>query len=173
MLNSCQWCQQFHHYFVLSNIYTSSILRFIISAAPLKTSCVNPFKTPFLGQFFTGSDNSHLWSRLFYYHISGYGPPTLFLKQGERVGIHSAFKINVMIYVSIGTELKYLPRIFLGYVKLLITCTNIDSFVLRTEKFQSINEHLKSGCVLVQAYGIFEETPLKYVPFPTHLSKYL
>lgn len=70
-----------------------------------------------------------------------------------------------------GTVLKSLPRIFLGYVKLLITCSYNDSFVLNTSKFKSINDQLKNGCVLVQAYGVFDEIPLKYLPFPVKLGK--
>lgn len=71
-----------------------------------------------------------------------------------------------------GTVLKFLPRIFLGYVKLLVTCSQNNSFVLRTDKFNTINEHLKHKCVLVQAFGIFDDTPSKYIPFPVELGNY-
>lgn len=74
---------------------------------------------------------------------------------------------NYLLFL--GTVLKFLPRIFLGYLNLLISTSHVDSFVLRIEKFKNINEQLKHGCVLVQAYGIFNETPLKYIPFPTDI----
>lgn len=59
--------------------------RFIISAAPLTSMITNLFSIPFFGQFFKSSDNSHIWSKLFYYHISGYGPPSLLLTKGNTL----------------------------------------------------------------------------------------
>jgi len=45
--------------------------KFIISAAPLSltTSLSETFSIPFFGQFYRSSENSHLWSKMFYYHI--------------------------------------------------------------------------------------------------------
>lgn len=56
--------------------------KFIISAAPLSSSLSNMFSIPFFGQFYKSTDNSHIWSKMFYYHISGYGPPSLLLAKG-------------------------------------------------------------------------------------------
>ena len=55
--------------------------KFMISAAPL-TSSMNQLAIPFFGQFYKSSENSHIWSRLFFHHLSGYGPPSLLLCKG-------------------------------------------------------------------------------------------
>lgn len=120
--------------------------KFLISAAPITSILNHNFSIPTFGQFYKSSDSSHIWSKLFYYHISGYGPPTLLLIKG--------------------TVLKSLPRIFLGYGKLLITMLHTDSYVLNSENYYSLNDHLKNGCVLVQGFGIKEPGELKYEAFP-------
>jgi hypothetical protein len=58
--------------------------KFIISAAPLSltNSLQEMFSIPFFGQFYRSSKNSHFWSKLFYCHISGFGPPSLLLVKG-------------------------------------------------------------------------------------------
>ncbi|ETN63061.1 FAM91A1 [Anopheles darlingi] len=120
--------------------------RYLISAAPLSSALSSQFTIPFFGQFYQSSPESHIWSKLFYYHMGGYGPPSLFLKKG--------------------TVLKTLPRIFLGYGKLLITIVNTDSYVLNSEKFYTLNEHLKNECLLIQGYGRNEPAQVHYEPFP-------
>ncbi|EAA07548.6 AGAP002874-PA [Anopheles gambiae str. PEST] len=120
--------------------------KYLISAAPLSGSLSSQFTIPFFGQFYQSSADSHIWSKLFYYHMGGYGPPSLFLKKG--------------------TVLKSLPRMFLGYGKLLITIVNTDSYVLNSEKFYTLNEHLKNECLLIQGYGINEPAKVHYEPFP-------
>uniref|UniRef100_A0A182QJ28 Uncharacterized protein n=1 Tax=Anopheles farauti TaxID=69004 RepID=A0A182QJ28_9DIPT len=120
--------------------------KYLISAAPLSGSLSSQFTIPFFGQFYQSSADSHIWSKLFYYHMGGYGPPSLFLKKG--------------------TVLKCLPRLFLGYGKLLITIVNTDSYVLNSEKFYTLNEHLKNECLLIQGYGINEPAKVHYEPFP-------
>uniref|UniRef100_A0A182K493 Uncharacterized protein n=1 Tax=Anopheles christyi TaxID=43041 RepID=A0A182K493_9DIPT len=120
--------------------------KYLISAAPLSGSLSSQFTIPFFGQFYQSSPDSHIWSKLFYYHMGGYGPPSLFLKKG--------------------TVLKSLPRMFLGYSKLLITIVNTDSYVLNSEKFYTLNEHLKNECLLIQGYGINEPAKVHYEPFP-------
>ncbi|XP_049285145.1 protein FAM91A1 [Anopheles funestus] len=120
--------------------------KYLISAAPLSGSLSSQFTIPFFGQFYQSSADSHIWSKLFYYHMGGYGPPSLFLKKG--------------------TLLKSLPRMFLGYGKLLITIVNTDSYVLNSEKFYTLNEHLKNECLLIQGYGINEPAKVHYEPFP-------
>uniref|UniRef100_A0A182P818 Potential DNA-binding domain-containing protein n=1 Tax=Anopheles epiroticus TaxID=199890 RepID=A0A182P818_9DIPT len=120
--------------------------KYLISAAPLSGALSSQFTIPFFGQFYQSSADSHIWSKLFYYHMGGYGPPSLFLKKG--------------------TVLKCLPRMFLGYGKLLITIVNTDSYVLNSEKFYTLNEHLKNECLLIQGYGINEPAKVHYEPFP-------
>lgn len=81
-----------------------------------------------------------------YKYILGYGPPSLFLCRG--------------------TVLKALPSIFLGYGKLLVNILNSDSYVLNSENYNNINDQLRNGCVLVQAYGIRTSGELHYEAFP-------
>ncbi|CAG9800332.1 unnamed protein product [Chironomus riparius] len=122
--------------------------KFIIAAAPLTiTNSLNEmFSIPFYGQFYRSSEHSHFWSRLFYYHISGFGPPTLLLVKG--------------------TVLKNLPRLFLGYGKLLITIVQSDSYVINSESFKSLNDQLRQNHVLVQGYGIRQPGEVCYEAFP-------
>ncbi|XP_055611224.1 protein FAM91A1 [Uranotaenia lowii] len=123
--------------------------KFLLAAAPLSGVLSSPFTIPFFGQFYRTSTNSHIWSKLFYYHMAGYGPPSLLLAKG--------------------TTLTHLPQLFLGYGKLLITIVHTESFVLNSEKFASLNEHLKNGCVLIQAYGIKQPAEQHYEVFPFEL----
>ncbi|XP_059614204.1 protein FAM91A1 [Phlebotomus argentipes] len=124
--------------------------KFICSAAPLTSSFTHLLSIPFFGQFYKSCDTSHLWLRMFYYHISGFGPPSLLLTRG--------------------TVLKSLPRIFLGYGKLLITIVHTDSYVLNTDNFLALNDQLKNGSVLVQGYGIMQPAEIRYESFPFHQS---
>ncbi|XP_005190226.2 protein FAM91A1 [Musca domestica] len=120
--------------------------KFIISSTPLTASMSHLFTIPFFGQFFRSSDNSHMWTKLFYNHITGYGPPSLFLCRG--------------------TVLKSLPRIFLGYGKLLVNILHSDSYVINSENFRNLNDQLKNGCILLQGYGIRSPGELHYEAFP-------
>lgn len=120
--------------------------KFIISATPLTATLSHIFSIPFFGQYYRGSDSSHMWTKLFYNHITGYGPPSLFLCRG--------------------TVLKTLPRIFLGYGKLLVNILHSDSYVLNSENFRNLNDQLKNGCILVQGYGIRHPGELRYEAFP-------
>lgn len=47
--------------------------KFIISSTPLTATMSHLFSIPFFGQFFRSSDNSHMWTKLFYNHITGRG----------------------------------------------------------------------------------------------------
>lgn len=110
--------------------------KFIIAAAPLTiTNSLNEmFSIPFYGQFYRSSENSHFWTKLFYYHISGFGPPTLLLTKG--------------------TVLRNLPRLFLGYGKLLVTIVHTDSYVINSDSFRGLNDQLRVNPILLQGYGI-------------------
>lgn len=127
--------------------------KFIISAAPLTlTNSLNEmFSIPFFGQFYRSSENSHLWSKMFYYHISGFGPPSLLLVKG--------------------TIMKTCPKIFLGYGKLLVTIVHSDSYVINVENFKSLNDQLKQNHILVQGYGIRAPGELAYEAFPYEKEK--
>lgn len=127
-------------------IYMFSSSRCIISAAPLTSTFSNVLPIPFYGQFYRTSENSNFWLKLFYYHLSGFGPPTLLLTKGY--------------------QLAQLPRMFLGYGSLLVTIVNTDSYVLNTNNFKSINKQLKNSCVLLQAYGLRSPGELRYESFP-------
>ena len=122
--------------------------KFIISAAPLQlTNSLNEmFSIPFFGQFYRSSENSHFWSKLFYYHVSGFGPPSLLLVKG--------------------TVLKNLPRLFLGYGKLLVTIVHTDSYIINSDNFRSLNDQLRQNHVLVQGYGIRYPGEMCYEAFP-------
>ena len=76
----------------------------------------------------------------------GYGPPSLFLCRG--------------------TVLKTLPRIFLGYGKLLVNILHSDSYVINSENYRNLNDQLKNGCILLQGYGIRSPGELRYEAFP-------
>lgn len=125
--------------------------KFIISAAPLTltTSLNEMFSIPFFGQFYRSSEFSHFWSKLFFYHISGFGPPSLLLQKG--------------------TVLKNLPRLFLGYGKLMVTIVHTDSYVINSENFRQLNDQLRQNHVLVQGYGILQPGELCYEAFPFDL----
>ncbi|XP_030372800.1 protein FAM91A1 [Scaptodrosophila lebanonensis] len=120
--------------------------KFIISATPLTATLSHTFSIPFFGQFLRSSDAAPMWTKLFYNHITGYGPPSLLICRG--------------------TVLKSLPRLFLGYGKLLVNILHSDSYVLNSENFRNINEQLKNGCVLLQGYGIRAPGTLHYESFP-------
>ena len=45
--------------------------KFIISSTPLTASLSHLFSIPFFGQFYRSSDASHMWTKLFYNHITG------------------------------------------------------------------------------------------------------
>lgn len=109
-------------------------------------SLTNFFTIPFFGQFHKSFDNSHIWSKLFYYHISGYGLPSLLLIKG--------------------TVLKSLPNFLLGYGKLLITTNQPDSYIINSENFKNLNDQLKNSCILIQAYGIKSPAEIHYESFP-------
>ncbi|SPP77048.1 protein FAM91A1 [Drosophila guanche] len=120
--------------------------KFIISASPLTAALSHTFSIPFFGQFLRSSDVAPMWCKLFFNHITGYGPPSLLLCRG--------------------TVLKSLPRLFLGYGKLLVNILHSDAYVLNSESFRNINEQLKNGCVLLQGYGIRSAGALHYESFP-------
>lgn len=126
----------------LSNLDTESCERFlkknyqlIISIAPLNQDVkLNAAASlPHLGP---GSPiiNS-LWFRLYIYHVTGFGPPSLLLVQGYR--------------------LNRLPSIFQGYDSLIINHWNREpTFVSVRNALNTINDALTHSPLLIQAYPI-------------------
>lgn len=65
-----------------------------------------------------------------------------------------------------GTVLKNLPRLFLGFGKLLVTTIHTDSYVVNSENFRALNDQLRLNHVMVQGYGIRQPGELYYEAFP-------
>ncbi|XP_051879927.1 protein FAM91A1 isoform X1 [Pristis pectinata] len=90
---------------------------------------------------------SSIWFKLYIYHITGQGPPSLLLTKGSR--------------------LRKLPEVFQGYDRLLITSWGHDPGVVPTSNVLSmLNDALTHSAVLIQGYGIHGEGETTYVPFP-------
>ncbi|XP_062912142.1 protein FAM91A1 isoform X2 [Mobula hypostoma] len=90
---------------------------------------------------------SSIWFKLYIYHITGQGPPSLLLTKGTR--------------------LRKLPEVFQGYDRLLITSWGHDPGVVLTSNVLSmLNDALTHSAVLVQGFGIHGEGETTYVPFP-------
>ncbi|XP_059828869.1 protein FAM91A1 isoform X2 [Hypanus sabinus] len=90
---------------------------------------------------------SSIWFKLYIYHITGQGPPSLLLTKGAR--------------------LRKLPEVFQGYDRLLITSWGHDPGVVLTSNVLSmLNDALTHSAVLVQGFGIHGEGETTYVPFP-------
>lgn len=119
----------------------------LIAMAPLSSHYKHVFTIPFFGPFFKCVEShARIWSKMFFYHLSGFGPPSLYLGKG--------------------TILNRLPRIFLGYGKLLITIPNTEPYVLNSENYNNLNVYLKNSCILVQGYGIRDPADIHHEPFP-------
>lgn len=87
-----------------------------------------------------------LWFKLFLYHMTGYGPPSLLLKKG--------------------TELKQLPRLFLGFSRLLVTSWLHEPAVIPISNILYVNAALQFSPVLIQAYGVHQPAQIHIIPFP-------
>lgn len=87
-----------------------------------------------------------LWFKLFLYHISGYGPPSLLLVKG--------------------TTLKQLPRLFLGFSKLLVTSWLHEPAIIPIANILYVNATLQFCPVLIQAYGVHQQAQTYVLPFP-------
>lgn len=90
---------------------------------------------------------SSIWFKLYIYHISGYGPPSLLLSKGTR--------------------LRKLPDAFLAYDRLLITSWGHDPGVVPTSNvLVMLNDALTHSAVLIQGHGIHGMGETAHVPFP-------
>ncbi|KAM9095925.1 protein FAM91A1 isoform X1 [Antechinus flavipes] len=90
---------------------------------------------------------SSVWFKLYIYHITGQGPPSLLLSKGTR--------------------LRKLPDIFQGYDRLLITSWGHDPGVVPTSNVLTmLNDALTHSAVLIQGHGMHGMGEIMHIPFP-------
>ncbi|XP_078209356.1 protein FAM91A1 isoform X2 [Callithrix jacchus] len=90
---------------------------------------------------------SSVWFKLYIYHITGQGPPSLLLSKGTR--------------------LRKLPDIFQNYDRLLITSWGHDPGVVPTSNVLTmLNDALTHSAVLIQGHGLHGVGETVHVPFP-------
>ncbi|XP_034981124.2 protein FAM91A1 [Zootoca vivipara] len=90
---------------------------------------------------------SSVWFKLYIYHITGQGPPSLLLSKGTR--------------------LRKLPDIFQGYDRLLITSWGHDPGVVPTSNVLTmLNDALTHSAVLIQGHGMRGMGETVHMPFP-------
>ncbi|XP_012942725.1 protein FAM91A1 [Aplysia californica] len=90
---------------------------------------------------------SSVWFKLFIYHLTGCGPPSLLLMKG--------------------TKLHRLPRVFKQYDRLLVTTWGHDPGVIASSNILlTLNDALTHSAVFVQGHGVHAEGLAVHVPFP-------
>ncbi|TSK28196.1 Protein FAM91A1 [Bagarius yarrelli] len=90
---------------------------------------------------------SSIWFKLYLYHVTGQGPPSLLLSKGSR--------------------LRKLPEIFQAYDRLLITSWGHDPGVVPTSNVLTmLNDALTHSAVLIQGHGMHGYGETVHVPFP-------
>ncbi|XP_053102914.1 protein FAM91A1 isoform X2 [Hemicordylus capensis] len=90
---------------------------------------------------------SSVWFKLYIYHITGQGPPSLLLSKGTR--------------------LRKLPDIFQGYDRLLITSWGHDPGIVPTSNVLTmLNDALTHSAVLIQGHGMHGMGETIHMPFP-------
>ncbi|XP_059163010.1 protein FAM91A1-like [Physella acuta] len=119
----------------------------LVSMAPLSkeirpvSSCVPQHIGPAIPEV------SSVWFKLFIYHITGCGPPSLLLMKGTR--------------------LHRLPRVFKAYDRLLVTTWGHDPGVIAASNILlTLNDALSHSAVFVQGHGVHAEGMTVHVPFP-------
>uniref|UniRef100_A0A2I2Y7N4 Family with sequence similarity 91 member A1 n=1 Tax=Gorilla gorilla gorilla TaxID=9595 RepID=A0A2I2Y7N4_GORGO len=91
--------------------------------------------------------SSLCWFKLYIYHITGQGPPSLLLSKGTRP--------------------RKLPDIFQSYDRLLITSWGHDPGVVPTSYVLTmLNDALTHSAVLIQGHGLHGIGETVHVPFP-------
>ncbi|GLV31089.1 uncharacterized protein CBL_12162 [Carabus blaptoides fortunei] len=125
--------------------------KLLVSMAPLsrEVRAITSYSPPQLGP--AVPEVNSIWFKLFLYHMTGYGPPSLLLVKG--------------------TVLKQLPRMFLGFSRLLVTTWSHEPTVLNVANVLHINSALQYSSVLVQAYGVMQSAETVIVPFPVTFNK--
>lgn len=90
---------------------------------------------------------SSIWFKLYLYHVTGQGPPSLLLSKGSR--------------------LRKLPEIFQVYDRLLITSWGHDPGVVPTSNVLTmLNDALTHSAVLIQGHGVHGHGETVHIPFP-------
>uniref|UniRef100_A0A665U357 Family with sequence similarity 91 member A1 n=1 Tax=Echeneis naucrates TaxID=173247 RepID=A0A665U357_ECHNA len=90
---------------------------------------------------------SSIWFKLYLYHVTGQGPPSLLLSKGSR--------------------LRKLPHIFQVYDRLLITSWGHDPGVVPTSNVLTmLNDALTHSAVLIQGHGMHGHGETVHIPFP-------
>ncbi|XP_078360710.1 protein FAM91A1-like [Oculina patagonica] len=119
----------------------------LVSMAPLSneirpvTSCCPPHFGPAVPEV------NSVWFKLFIYDHVKSGPPSLLLVKGTR--------------------LRWLPKMFEDYERLMITTWGHDPGIVPVSNvLLALNDALSHSAVLVQAHGVHTEGDVVYVPFP-------
>ncbi|KAF1381604.1 hypothetical protein PFLUV_G00155690 [Perca fluviatilis] len=90
---------------------------------------------------------SSIWFKLYLYHVTGQGPPSLLLSKGSR--------------------LRKLPELFQIYDRLLITSWGHDPGVVPTSNVLTmLNDALTHSAVLIQGHGMHGHGETVHIPFP-------
>uniref|UniRef100_A0A8C9XPM4 Family with sequence similarity 91 member A1 n=1 Tax=Sander lucioperca TaxID=283035 RepID=A0A8C9XPM4_SANLU len=90
---------------------------------------------------------SSIWFKLYLYHVTGQGPPSLLLSKGSR--------------------LRKLPELFQVYDRLLITSWGHDPGVVPTSNVLTmLNDALTHSAVLIQGHGMHGHGETVHIPFP-------
>nr|XP_057903599.1 protein FAM91A1 [Doryrhamphus excisus] len=90
---------------------------------------------------------SSIWFKLYLYHVTGQGPPSLLLSKGCR--------------------LRKLPDVFQAYDRLLITSWGHDPGVVPTSNVLTmLNDALTHSAVLIQGHGVHGHGETVHIPFP-------
>nr|CAD7455305.1 unnamed protein product [Timema tahoe] len=128
----------------------------LVSMAPLSkeirpiSSCVPPHLGPAIPEVNT------VWFKMFIYHLTGYGPPSLLLAKGTRV--------------------KQLPKMFQSCDKLMVTTWGHDHVILPVSNIVfTLNDALCHSAALVQGLRrLYLEDVYSYMPgdiVENHLEK--
>ncbi|XP_031352346.1 protein FAM91A1 [Photinus pyralis] len=120
--------------------------KLLVSMAPLSREVrpVSLLSPPHLGP--PVPEVNSIWFKMFLYHMTGYGPPSLLLVKG--------------------TQLKQLPRMFLGFSKFLVMAWLHEPAVLPVANIMYVNAALQYSPVLLQAYGVHQSAQVHIKPFP-------
>ncbi|XP_040044565.1 protein FAM91A1 isoform X1 [Gasterosteus aculeatus] len=90
---------------------------------------------------------SSIWFKLYLYHVTGQGPPSLLLSKGSR--------------------LRKLPDTFQVYDRLLITSWGHDPGVVPSSNVLTmLNDALTHSAVLIQGHGMHGHGESVHIPFP-------
>ncbi|XP_067677224.1 protein FAM91A1-like [Haliotis asinina] len=119
----------------------------LVSMAPLSneirpvSSCVPQHIGPAIPEV------SSVWFKLYLYHQTGCGPPSLLLVKG--------------------TKLRKLPAVFQRYERLLVTTWGHDPGIIATSNILlTLNDALTHSAVFVQGHGFMNDGETLQIPFP-------